>query len=435
MLLHDRAMPIKKTENVNSQEIKCGIFAYALLSKGINNQANENNRIAILEKLLEKGADINEVVTGGAYSGCSALSMAAIHDETEVVEFLISKDADLNKKDSIGKTALFYALEAQKETGNEKIVNALLKAYDYKIDDIRSTSGETLLMYFCKYGKFEQLNSFLPNMVNANESVLSRTDNNGLTPFLYAAAYNHDYRIMKLLRMYGADVQAKDKNGKNAFVLAKENGNTSENENSSLRLGGYWGRVMGLDEPKRIPKENISDENAALRIERDSLKKQLKAMKNALAEAKRDANSERAKYELELKTLRMEHRELSDLRELVFNSALPEEERDRRERVREEIAYPYQTRKRTVIFGGSEAWLKAIRPMFPGVRFVDPDNYVFNPDIVRNADVVWIQNNCISHTQFGKIVGITRRLGIQLRYFCFAGAEKCAEQLVTEDQK
>ena len=180
-----------------------------------------------MEKLLEKGADINEVVTGGAYSGCSALSMAAIHDETEVVEFLISKDADLNKKDSIGKTALFYALEAQKETGNEKIVNALLKAYDYKIDDIRSTSGETLLMYFCKYGKFEQLNSFLPNMVNANESVLSRTDNNGLTPFLYAVAYNHDYRIMKLLRMYGADVQAKDKNGKNAFVLAKENGNTS----------------------------------------------------------------------------------------------------------------------------------------------------------------------------------------------------------------
>ena len=34
---------------------------------------------------------------------------------------------------------------------------------------------------------------------------------------------------------------------------------------------------------------------------------------------KRTADADRAKYEHELRSLRMEHRELSDLRSLVFN--------------------------------------------------------------------------------------------------------------------
>lgn len=207
-----------------------------------------------------------------------------------------------------------------------------------------------------------------------------------------------------------------------------------------VRLGGYWGKVMGMDnqegsEDGKRASADHAEENASLRLELDALKKQLKTMKNALAVAKQDASSEKAKYEHELKALRMEHRELADLRELVFNSEMTEEERARREKVKEEMTYPYETRKRTVIFGGHETWLKAIRPMLPGVKFVDLGNYAFNPDIVRNADVVWVQNNCISHTQYGNIVKMTRQLGIQLRYFAFGSAEKCAEQLVVEDRK
>lgn len=111
------------------------------------------------------------------------------------------------------------------------------------------------------------------------------------------------------------------------------------------------------------------------------------------------------------------------------------DERARREKVGTQIAYPYETARRTVVFGGHESWLKAIRPMLPGVRFVDVSNYAFHPELVRNADEVWIQSNCISHTQYGNIMKLTRQYGIQLRYFGYAGAEKCAEQLVVEDQK
>ena len=134
----------------------------------------------------------------------------------------------------------------------------------------------------------------------------------------------------------------------------------------------------------------------------------------------------------ELKKLRQEHRELADLRDLVFNSA-NEESVDIQDR--KQIDFPYSPKKRTVVFGGHESWLKAIRPMLPGVKFVDVANYGFNPEIVRNSDVVWIQNNCISHSQYGSIVRITRQYGIQLRYFAYAGAEKCAEQLAEWDEK
>ena len=165
-------------------------------------------------------------------------------------------------------------------------------------------------------------------------------------------------------------------------------------------------------------------------MELEKARRQIKGLQKALVESRRDTDTERAKIEHELATLRMEHRELADLRELVFN-----QENEVREKTTREIKYPYETRKRTVVFGGHDTFLKVFRPMLPTVKYVDTAIYSFSPEIVRNADVVWIQNNCISHSQYGNIVRLTRQYGIQLRYFAYASAEKCAEQLVIEDQK
>ena len=63
------------------------------------------------------------------------------------------------------------------------------------------------------------------------------------------------------------------------------------------------------------------------------------------------------------------------------------------------ISFPYQTIKRTVIFGGHHTFLKEIRKKLPNVKYVNISDYAFNVDIIRNADVVWVQTNCISHTQ------------------------------------
>jgi len=73
--------------------------------------------------------------------------------------------------------------------------------------------------------------------------------------------------------------------------------------------------------------------------------------------------------------------------------------------------------------------------MLPNAKFVDVDQYAFNQSLIRNAEVVWIQSNCMSHAQFSNEIGKIMQYGILVRYFAYASAEKCAEQLVTEDLK
>lgn len=81
------------------------------------------------------------------------------------------------------------------------------------------------------------------------------------------------------------------------------------------------------------------------------------------------------------------------------------------------ISFPYQTIKRTVIFGGHHTFLKEIRKKLPNVKYVNISDYAFNVDIIRNADVVWVQTNCISHTQYARILKTVRTYGTQLCYF------------------
>ena len=87
-----------------------------------------------------------------------------------------------------------------------------------------------------------------------------------------------------------------------------------------------------------------------------------------------------------------------------------------------------------VVFGGHRTFLKELRKRMPELKYVNISNYGFNVDIVRNADVVWVQTNCISHTQYSRILKAVRTHNIQLRYFSCASARKCAEQIVREDQ-
>ncbi len=101
----------------------------------------------------------------------------------------------------------------------------------------------------------------------------------------------------------------------------------------------------------------------------------------------------------------------------------------------QDIAYPYHAQKRTVVFGGHRTFLRELKKRLPGVKYVNIANYSFNMDIIRNADVVWVQTNCISHTQYSRILKAVRTHNIQLRYFSYASARKCAEQIVREDQR
>lgn len=162
------------------------------------------------------------------------------------------------------------------------------------------------------------------------------------------------------------------------------------------------------------------------------VRRELKSLKRAAAMDRKQYTTELQQRNEELQTARLEHKELIDLREIVFRERNGGYSSDS-SRNTINICLPYETTKRVVIFGGHPNFLKQMKGYLPNVRFVDVDNIAFNPDIVRNADIIWIQANYLSHSQFSNAVKAARQYSVQVRYFINSSAEKSAMQVVEDD--
>ena len=127
-----------------------------------------------------------------------------------------------------------------------------------------------------------------------------------------------------------------------------------------------------------------------------------------------------------------ERTELAELRELVFTQANAVEMGGLEPDKAAELRFPYSTRKRVVAFGGHDSWRKAIRPRLPNVTFINHEQRP-NADMIKAADVVWIQPNALSHRSFYKIINVVRTNQVQIRYFGYASAMKCAVQVLEDD--
>jgi len=75
--------------------------------------------IETVKKLIELGTDVNE-----KSNGMTPLMIASRYNRVEIVELLLKNGANINLKDSKGKTALQHA-----ERSNAKETVAVLKAY------------------------------------------------------------------------------------------------------------------------------------------------------------------------------------------------------------------------------------------------------------------------------------------------------------------
>lgn len=161
-----------------------------------------------------------------------------------------------------------------------------------------------------------------------------------------------------------------------------------------------------------------------------NLTRQIKDLRKALYESERTAKQlQEQLLEEERRSVR-DRMELSQLREVLYRMKSGEEQSEQPPEAT--IDLPWQVKRRVLIFGGHETWLKAIRPLLPGTRFFEPDSL---PDInvLKSADVIWIQSNALSHRLFYRIINSARKENVPVRYFGFASARKCAEQLVTDE--
>lgn len=87
-------------------------------------------------------------------------------------------------------------------------------------------------------------------------------------------------------------------------------------------------------------------------------------------------------------------------------------------------------RKRVIICGGHPTWLKAMRKLIDGdVKYIQTER--FDVKALRNADMVFLQNNAMSHKQFCRVMNECRVWKIPVRYFSSASATKCVDQMKT----
>ena len=172
--------------------------------------------------------------------------------------------------------------------------------------------------------------------------------------------------------------------------------------------------------------DDLASENEKLKAELAKLRKQAKEANYNLSRENRELKDHLKKMEVETGELRQE---LADLREVVFNQQSGAEEEKAEE---SKISFPYYTSRRLVVFGGHDSWLREIKFKLPDVRFMSDD--ISSPEIIKRADVVWIQTNCIGHKSYNIIIDLARKYSRKVRYFAYASATKCAEQVVAEEE-
>ena len=174
-------------------------------------QAIKYKQTDIINYLLENNADVNlkEELTG------FTPLMASLHDIT-ITELLIEKGADIEAKDDDGINALVYA----STYNNEEMVKFLLeKGADAntvcEIENEHTDIASTPLMNAAYRGNTNIINMLLENGANINY-----TTDFGMTALMMAASFNQ-FEAAKVLLENNADTSITDEYGRTALDLAK----------------------------------------------------------------------------------------------------------------------------------------------------------------------------------------------------------------------
>ena len=181
----------------------------------------------VVQLLLEYGADPDWIPPAHQHSSYSdsdrstpLLSYAARYNDVTLMKLLTKFGAELEQKDSMGRTALYYALRTNKQmrhapnnSYNTAALNFLLSSgAEVNVTD---SCGMSPLFLASESGALV----FVKTLLSSGADPKLRTSEN--CPLLIACKQRH-HKIVKLLLERGADVQAADKDGKSALYHAVE---------------------------------------------------------------------------------------------------------------------------------------------------------------------------------------------------------------------
>ncbi len=172
--------------------------------------AAQNSNILVMEKLIEKGANIEAVDNEKR----NVLFIASkCNNNPGIISFLIEKGIPVNYRNNFSNTAILYAAQ----NSNVDIIKILVA----KGADLNSVNdaGITALMSALIEGNnnIEMIKYLIENGIDVNAK---NADN--LTAMMMASASITDPEIIKLLITAGADISEEDNNGYDSYKIAKE---------------------------------------------------------------------------------------------------------------------------------------------------------------------------------------------------------------------
>jgi len=165
-----------------------------------------NAPLPFYERLIELGKSVEPEFGNGIFE--SPLVMAIERNNYEVVNFLISKGADVNRKHRVNSTPLHFA--AGKE--DTRILRRLIEAGA----TVNRESGYLHRAAFIK----ENIELLLAHGANINA-----VTEDGFTPLMFSAGFNVSKLDAVQAMLQGKpNINAVNKDGKSALILAAENG-------------------------------------------------------------------------------------------------------------------------------------------------------------------------------------------------------------------
>ena len=191
---NDVPSAFSKPKNVSKQVLDLDSIPNHLLPRDVSDAANtdgmtalhfaaQNGDIAILQYLVENGADIKAQDT---IHSRAVLHFAAENGNLECVKYLAEHGADLLDKDAYGATALHYAAG---KNHLDVIKYLVSKKMDYTAKDAR---GWTAMHYAANGGSIDVIKYLLAKGLNINELTES-----GRTPLFFARG-KHELRKFML---------------------------------------------------------------------------------------------------------------------------------------------------------------------------------------------------------------------------------------------